>query len=203
MGNFRKMPRWAVLFLGLLCMQTAGSAEAIGNLVELEPTIGLPEDARQRGEHGEIVLEGDLVDGGTISQLAVIRSTGSRSLDEFVRGQLEGKKVPRSLLTNAQSRVRLKVALYPYRIGEFGRDYFCDQAVRDFDWYASTFPEAPFEKGPLYHLLSASNLLGVSSKLSFTKDPKKYEAAWYSAIAECRRKPEELFIEIIAKRGNA
>lgn len=172
----------------------AGASAPIWSEITVRGSV--PAHIRPAGEHGTVVVEGDVTPEGKISNLAVTKSSGSLAIDDHARNSVNGQSMPSDEMKKSPSRVRLNVEIYnpPYKdLQSMGSNLSCEQAVLDADWYARTFLNSGLEKTPQYLFIKFSYSISDIPELAFVADRKNYDRTWAAALDACRKTPTSSF----------
>ena len=162
-----------------------------------------PEALKAIGAQGEVALKGLVRADGTLVDATV--TTGSRvpELDQlaleafrtwtFKPGlDADGKPMDAPAVT--------KIAFRKDSVSSMA-EKTCAEFVIDQDWYKATWPE-PEAKSPLYYstlglfTLMMINKGGSTGLLTMVRD---FGPAWQKTYDTCRKKPDALYIKILAK----
>lgn len=156
--------------------------------------LSVPEDIKPTGQHGTVVIEGDVTPDAHIANLTVVALSGAELIDKFVQERFSNARLGEDIMMVKPSRIQLKIHVYNTRGMDFGERLPCSQAVLDADWYKSKFPEGGIERSPLNLLIRAGgNVLG-RQELSFAIDRARYDRIWAAAIEMCRTAPTATFL---------
>jgi TonB family protein len=203
----RKLSRRRSYFLAVLpllllaCPAMAEDPAAAPKPSEADVPLDVPSDAKARGEHGTVVLQGDISPENRATNLAVVQSSGSQSLDELALAKLANARLGPDLVEGGARKVRLEVQFYNYDTKTIGEGYSCGQAVLDADWYARTFPGRGIEQDPLFLLIQAAGtLIGVKT-VAFASDPDRYARVWRATLEACRADPGTGFMAKLVSVG--
>jgi hypothetical protein len=157
----------------------------------------VPAHIRPTGEHGTVILEGDLAPDRKISGLVVAESSGSPAVDDYARDSVNGQSVPSDEMRKSPSRVRLTIEVYnpPSKelLSNMGASLSCEQAVLDADWYTRTFPNSGVEQTPQYLWIRFSYTITDKPELAFAANRTNYDRIWMAAIDACRTTPTSSF----------
>ncbi|WP_182911846.1 TonB family protein [Sphingomonas cavernae] len=196
------------IFASVLATLLAGPTQAQPVIVEeakwasTEISLLVPDEIKPTGEHGTIVLEGEVTDEKRIGNLEVAQSSRSSAIDQFALQRFANARVSPTLLEHNPARIRLTVAVYNIKGLDFGSDYSCRQAVLDADWYAKAFNTTEIEKSSLYYLLRGGGTIFGNKKLAFAKDDEKFDLVWRHTLMACREFPDEKFVGVLLVLGN-
>lgn len=194
--------RYAAIATTLLFWAAPAFAAEEVETVEFERMFQSGPESAELGEHGVLVLEGDLNTQGAISNLVVTTSTGSPSLDERARVRLEGGNVPESSKPDNQARIRIKIEFINFILNDSEPlRYSCEQAVRDADWSSMILPKRNVEDEFLYGALQVMGLVLGTPGLEFASDSDVFKQAWIDALDGCRNNPDQQFMAALGHFG--
>lgn len=189
-------------FASLLSWSTMASAQQENTLPEAEIWLPLSHELRMQGVHGELILKADLAAEQEVSGSAIEKSSGSQMLDEFVITALETDGLPDPYTVNSAFSARLKVKLYAFNMSTTaGREYSCDQAVRDYDWHRATFGDKDWVN-PLISYFIGLSALSSRKEVKFLKTREGTSRAIEGAIEKCRSDASSEFVSEFLRAGN-
>jgi len=164
-----------------------------------DATIDLlvPDDIKPTGQHGTVILEGDVSPEGRVLNPVVTGSSRAPLIDARAQKLFSNAKIAPDLLAAHPNHIRVAVAFYGTRGLDFGSNFSCAQAVLDADWYASIFPQSGNERTPLYRLIAGGGLIGADPRLAFATDPARYDRVWTRTIEQCRTTPGTMFLKAL------
>lgn len=190
----------AAVALSALISSAAAQQDAIATTStsprwsETEINLLVPDEIKPSGEHGTVVLEGNISAESRVADLVVAKTSGSEMIDHFARDRFSNKRLGADMLVGAPTRVRLVVKIYNTEGLDFGKNFSCAQAVLDADWFTHAFPGRGIEHTPLYLLIESSgSMLGIK-ELGFARDHANYDRVWVRTIEACRAAPASPFM---------
>lgn len=191
----------AVLACAAALSIAPGRAQQTREPPPADATIDLlvPDDIKPTGQHGTVVLEGDISPEGRMVDPVVSWSSKAPLIDARAQKLLTNAKVAADLIAAHPKHIHVAVAYYNTR----GLDFVisCAQAVLDADWYAGAFPGNGNERTPLYTMIKGANLITADPRLAFASDPARYDRAWTRTIERCRTSPETPFLKALIDIG--
>lgn len=169
------------------------------------PHALVPEAAQATGEHGKVSISAILGADGEMTELSV--KTSSRS-DKIDAAAIEAARQSRfEPARDADGNAIAVPVVMPFDFsngktpGKGGGilRYRCGQLVRDFDWWAATWPGD--QKDEYYTMILGVVMMDVMRQTQdrgvLTKRIKLFEdKQWPAAIAACRVAPDKLFIDV-------
>lgn len=200
---------------------SAAMAEATANRprVSTRPTFidgpraEIPADARAIGEQGTTIISGIIGTDGHFRELTIDRSSRSERLDAAALAAAAGSRFNPALDADGQA-IAVPVKM-PFEFSNTSSEegtvvgmasYRCDQFVRDTDWWARTWPDTQHEfmsfikeiavVSPTMHMSgdTAERFQAASKSANFDK-------RWATAVAQCRAKPDGLFVDALKPEG--
>ncbi len=189
----------ALLWPATIAAQDA-PAVAAPKWAEAELERAVPADLKALGHHGVVTLEGSVSSEQRASELVVAKSSGSPQLDALALEKLGNARIPADLLAGGATRVRISVEYTSVNYDTMGTDYLCDQAVRDADWYRTTFP-GQVEKTKFKSFLQGMGLVDKRMEWAI-RDRARFETVWNQAIELCRERPEASLMGLVAVLGS-
>lgn len=164
--------------------------------------LSLTEEMIERGVHGTIIFTATVDAQNKIAALDVDQGSGSVELDEYAAEKLMGGGVASDLFDPDVRTLQLEVELYSYDLGlNFGGDYFCEQAVRDHDWFRTIKPDEEFDRGRFYNFVGGMALISQRKEIHHLRKPENRDAAWRVALQACRDRPDEPFMGLVIRAG--
>lgn len=166
------------------------------------PQPAFPEALQATGAQGEVGLGGVVRVDGTLIEPVVTKSSRVPEFDQlaldafrtwtFEPGlDLAGKPV--------EAPVSARITFSMDTIATMGKKT-CAEFVRDQDWYKATWPE-PDARSPLFY-----STLGLFTLIAIRKGSgagllmvRAFVAAWEETYETCQKKPDALYITILAK----
>ncbi len=191
---------WFALFWPMTGAAQTTPTTTVPKWAEAELDRPVPEELKLLGHHGVVTLEGKISAEKRASELVVAKSSGSLQLDALALGQLGNARISPDLLEGGATRVRISVEFSSVNYDTMGRDYLCDQAVRDADWYRTTFP-GKVEDNKFKGFLRGVGLLDKRMEWA-VRDRARFETVWNQAIELCRERPEAPLMGLIVVLGS-
>jgi len=187
-----------MLFALIALSQTAMSTKP----AEAKIDLAVPAELEARGEHGTVIVDGDVTSDGYITNPVIARSSRSDAIDAVALLRAAKVRLSQKLLESKPSKFRLVMRFYQTQGFDLGTPYTCSQAVRDADWHRSKFPEEPIERSPLYALIQTSGMILDAKELAFASNPTFLDKAWLATLDACRATPDAGFTQTLIRVGN-
>lgn len=190
-------------------------AEAIANKsrVKVNPrwtsrvTSEVPEAARAKGAHGKVVVSAIVGADGRLAEAMVKESSRSPELDAAALTAASAARFEPARDANGKPlAIVLDFAFSYSNIWKTGKmddvlRYGCRQFILDQDWWAATWPGKRSEIYEMTSGVSASAELFGSA--DFKASSADFKARWEKALADCRKMPDRLFVDLIEPEGRA
>lgn len=193
---------WRNLFRFLLVLAgslpTVAIAQKAGEPIEMY--LPLPAESRAIGEHGVVEIEGGIGVDGRLTDSKIVSSSRSERLDQLALTRLGHARVSQEIISRGDSRLRLIARFYAWDVNDLGKSYACSQAVIDYDWYASVFPDGPEERSPLRALIWSAGIMAVKGS-PVHLDNAALDRAWVAAVAACRNDGTALFLPTVWEKA--
>lgn len=168
---------------------------------KIEPDAVRPEEARQRGEFGEVILIGIIGADGHVTEARVKSSSRSAIIDAAALAS-----VPAMVFEPARDAAGQPLAIvsnmsleYPH-VGFHGkaglRHYRCDQFVRDYDWWYRTWPADKVDR--VFATVRGFVTMAYLQRRAPVPD---FGAEWKAAVEACRGQPDRLMIDMLTPDG--
>ncbi|RYD47726.1 MAG: TonB family protein [Sphingomonadales bacterium] len=153
-----------------------------------EPATDRPAEALAAGEFGEVVLVGILDVQGSLREVRIGESSKSASIDAAaLAAASEMRFQPARDATGAPIAMILRVNLEYEHASFRGANaiarYRCGQAVRDYDWWARTWPG------------KSDRIYATPLGFSVAAGIKDFDSDWRNAIESCRTAPKALMLD--------
>ena len=176
------------------------SAQVDRSFVRVDQNLKIPDEAKELGHHGKVILSGNLLPDGTITDLEITQSSASDILDKHALNRFGKARLGSDLMKSGKEKVRLEVT---YADTNFGliESYPCRQAGLDFAWYLGSHPGSRLSDTRFMSLLRGLNLLAQREELNFLKDEPRTNIAAQKALEICAGQPEENFTPIFLALG--
>jgi TonB family protein len=163
-----------------------------------------PEEAKQAGHHGRVVVTATVSSEGGLSALEIKQSSGSKLLDEAATAAISQwvMEPARDADGNAVATQGTFAADFiNYGSNEPGGGlirYSCDQFNRDMGWWHATFPAKTDKDHELKNMITGVHYLSKPMGVSVDQLRKTIAAAdkdWANATKKCAAKPDSLFVD--------
>ena len=168
---------------------------------EAKIDLAVPDYLKPTGQHGTVVIEGDITPDAHVANLVIARSSRSDELDRLALERLTKARMGPDLMETNPAKGRFQVRFYQTQGLDLGETYTCLQAVLDADWYGKAFPNERVERSPLYLLIQSGGTVLGMKELSFAKDPVRFDQVWLAALEACRSTPQAGFTKTLIRLG--
>lgn len=181
----------------------AGLAEKLAIPMTIKrQNAAFPEEARVAGHHGAVIVAVTVAPSGTITDVAVTTSSRSPLLDAAAIDAARRSTFKAGISPGGEPVSGTVTLRYDFDDRAFDT-YRCDQAVRDFAWWSSAWPD---RDDVLKHRIGmqawARALLksGYSPRAS-EKASRIFEQGWGKALATCSATPTIMLSAALDQSG--
>lgn len=205
-GAPAESPAWVIARQNLARVRTSPSFKS-------GPEPEFSDEAKAAGEIGTVMLRGVIGTDGRFTELSVLESSRSARLDNaamvaaaatIFEPARDAAGEPISVVSKFP--VEFSNARSPGKGGGVLR-YRCDQFVRDYDWWAKTWPSNKHDEFYLMTLgvTTMALSMGMDGRIDYQKFGtvnQNFDQRWKAAAEACRSKPAKLFIDVFKPEGD-
>lgn len=161
-----------------------------------------PEEARAAGHHGTVQVTVTIAPSGAITDAAVTTTSKSSLLDAAALDAARRSTFRPGVGPDGQSTGGMLTLDYAFD-GRVFDGYRCEQALRDFTWWSSVWPDRDDPmKRTIGQLVWAQQLLHTKfSVRASTRNRRAFEEGWGKALAACSAAPTAMFAAALSQSG--
>lgn len=171
--------------------------------LQREPRFIRPASAIEGGEYGEVFISGILGEDGKLHEPQISISSRSQLIDEQALSDVHSFLfTPARDADGVALKIPINISLEYGHVnfrGENGlAQYRRDQAVKDADWWARTWPAD--KKDRIYRTIKGA--ITMKALRSGNVQGARFDEEWGAAIDACRKQPEMRFLELLKPDGD-
>ncbi len=164
-----------------------------------EPDTVVPEDAKVRGEHGEVSVSGIVDVDGRFMETRVKSTSRSDRIDAAaLRAAQKARFSPAQGSDGRPLPVHVSVKFNFDNAasldGKAFRSYRCAQFLRDQQWWKQAWPERPQDK--FGNLLAGMLISSAGTRPeALQRNAERFDAIWKVTFDQCRTKPNASVVD--------